>query len=172
MKAGIFFITLLFSLQLVGQESTSEKVLQFYNRTSIGVLAGSESGLGLTTVNGITFNRYFAAGLGFGAENFMGNGHYLLFADLVAKLDLKQNTPFLSVNFGFTEPLRVDFRDKGGIFSGVSLGLAHYNFKRFGLYSSIGYRYSWVEFRDFWWEDNYTKVGINQIEMRLGIAFK
>ena len=170
MRTAIIALYLLVAGSRVAQTENPQPESKCYNRTTLGLLCGKQSSVTFNTINGYRFTPNFGAGIGLGTEFDLGDQHFSCFADVVYQLNHKSSKPFAALNFGITEPRLQNSFNKGGVFAGASIGVAHFTGKHFGLTTSVGYRVSVIDFRDFWWDDYITRGYFNQLELRFGFS--
>jgi hypothetical protein len=144
----------------------------FYNRTSLGVLGGSEIGGSVRTVNGYSFNRHWEIGLGLGLESFTWTPYIPIFLEGRYSLFTGATRPFVSAHAGYELPLRDLEFNKGGLTTGLDLGVTHYFSNHIGISTSAGYRFAILKANSQWWEDFSTISQINRFEIRLGLVFR
>lgn len=158
------------------QEITSFKsqigLTKFYNRTTMGVLSGSQASFTANIVNGYRFNKEWGLGAGLGTEFYLGNMHLSYFADLQYNFGSGRTIPFAAINFGISEPVRQGRSDKGGVLIGAQVGVMHFTNDFVAMTTSLGYRLSIMDFRNSWFEDYITRGYFNQVEIRFGFALK
>lgn len=145
---------------------------RFYNRTTIGGLAGEQAAFSAQTVNGYSFNGRINTGLGLGIEKYQWNRYLSLFGDVQYNILKRQNTPYLNLAGGLVKPFQKSEINKGGFFLSGSVGFIHYFTPNIGFTTSVGYRFSQLEYRSWWWEDFKTFHQYNQFEIRFGLTFK
>ena len=152
-------------------EKTNENpASSYYNRTTIGLLAGEQSSPSFNVINGYRFASGLGFGLGLGTESYQWNLHYSCFAEASWYFGRKPARPFVALNLGMSEPVRQDHWSKGGAFTGLSAGITHFTWKHFGLTTSIGYRFSILDYRDSWWDDYLVRGYFHQLELRVGFS--
>jgi hypothetical protein len=144
----------------------------FYNRTSLGILGGSEIGYSLRTVNGYSFNRHWEVGLGVGIDRFLWTPYIPIFAEGRYSLFTGATRPFVSAHAGYEMPLRNFEFNKGGLTTGLDLGVTHYFSKHLGISTSAGYRFALLKENSMWWDDFTTISQLNRYEIRLGLVFR
>lgn len=152
---------------------------KFYNRTSFGLLAGNQSSFTISAVNGYNFNQKWALGLGVGTEKYgdyyywyNGARHLSIYGDLQYSFKNSQSTPYLAFDAGFSSPLRINNTSKKGFFLGLEFGVLHYSNPDFGITTSLGYRFSYLQGKHRYYEDYYTIDYVNQIQIKFGVIFK
>lgn len=144
----------------------------FYNRTSLGVLGGSEIGISLRTVNGYSFNRHWEVGLGLGLDRFLWTPYIPIFVEGRYSLFTGATRPFVSAHAGYELPLRNLEFNKGGLTTGIDLGVTHYFSNHLGISTSAGYRFAILKENSQWWDDFATISQISRFEIRLGLVFR
>ena len=155
-------------------ESNKSVVSGFYNRINIGVLGGSNSSRSFNIINGYRFNQRWSAGLGLGIEEFFWNRYIPTFIEGNYNLLKKTTTPWLSVMAGYEVPYQNIEDVKGGFTCGGKIGFSYFVGDRFGISTSLGYRYAYLRDKsNFWgWDDFVTISQLNRFEFRVGIVFK
>lgn len=144
----------------------------FYNKTSIGVLGGDQVGASFRVVNGYSFNRHWEVGFGVGFENFTWTPYVPLFLEGRYNFLEGHTRPFISAHAGYELPLRNLEFNKGGLTTGIDMGITHYITNRIGLATSVGYRFAILKENSMWWDDFTTISQINRFEIRLGLVFR
>lgn len=144
----------------------------FYNRTSLGVLGGSEIGISLRTVNGYSFNRHWEAGFGLGIDRFVWTPYIPIFLEGRYSFFTGATRPFISAHAGYELPLRNLEFNKGGLTTGLDLGVTHYFSNHVGISTSAGYRFAILKETNWWWDDFVTISQISRFEIRLGLVFR
>lgn len=156
----------------VEQNSISVNSKGYYNRTSLGVMGGSQIGASMRVVNGYSFNRHWEMGLGIGLERFTWTPYIPIFLESRYSLFSGPTRPFVSAHAGYEMPLRNLEFSKGGLTTGLALGITHYFSNRIGISTSVGYRFALLKENNIWWEDFSTISQINRYEIRLGLVFR
>lgn len=144
----------------------------FYNRTSVGVMGGSQIGSSVRIVNGYSFNRHWETGLGVGLERFTWTPYIPVFIEGRYSLFSGSTRPFISAHAGYELPLQNFEFNKGGLTTGIDLGITHYFSNHIGISTSAGYRFAYLKEMNMWWEDFATITQINRFEIRLGLVFR
>ncbi len=185
MKSLIIIATICITQQLFAQlDKLPINIAKggIYHRTSLGILAGeNHSNLSFLTSNGYRFKNNFELGLGIGLERVYYGSKAPMFLDFRKNFQLKNSTstlPFVSLMGGYEAGLNNYSRSQGA-FAGASIGFTHYFTERFGITTSLGYRYSYSEDEyPYYYFDIYypypmkTINELHRFEMRVGIAIR
>ena len=151
---------------------TEIKETGYYNRVSLGVLGGNDSGGSVRVVNGFSLNRHWDFGFGLGIEALRWDAYIPVFLETRYNI-LEGNTrPFVSVSAGYEMPVRNFEFNKGGFSGGIDMGVTHYVSRHVGVSTSLGYRYAWLKENSSWWDDFTTISQINRFEIRFGLVFR
>jgi len=173
MKTILIVIAILtLSCGLAQTELKQENTSRYYTKISVGFLPGNNLSSSFQIVNGLNITSHLSFGIGLGVERYSFNNYIPIFGHAKYYLTDKPSSPFLAVICGYNFPLdKTDF-SRGGITTGLQVGLERSVAKNIALSTSIGYRYAYLKTRNAWWDDFYTIREINRLELKFGIIFK
>lgn len=179
MKNSMIFCWILFSVATCfGQKDSSVTLRKggFYNRNTIGVLAGTESGLSFQLSNGYRFNNQLEVGFGFGYEKHYYYGYAPIFLESRYHFGKGNTQPFIGIMGGYMAVLNQQSAQGEGYTAGGSIGVTHFFTPHFGVSTSLGYRYLYLNRSDnyYIWNGNGMTViqELNRFEIRIGIVFR
>lgn len=181
MKNSIIICLTFFSIvSIFGQKDSlkSNPTSGFYNRNTLGVLVGTESGVSLQLSNGYRFNNQLEVGFGFGYERHYYYNYAPIFIESRYHFGKGNTQPFIGVMGGYMAILNQQSSSGEGYTFGGSIGLTHFFTSHFGVSTSIGYRYLHLNRNEYYyiWNDggNGTTViqELNRLDVRIGIVFR
>jgi hypothetical protein len=145
----------------------------FYNRLSIGLLAGSDVSASFQVVNGYQWNEHWSTGFGIGLENPDWDPHVPLFLEGNYHFLKSQTGPRLNLLAGYQLPTRSLGDRKGGVTVGGKIGFDFAITRNIGLMTSVGYRYIHLE-SEFWnpWNSVVQIRDMNRLDFRVGFIFR
>ena len=137
--------------------------------------------LGIQTVNGYQFNRFFSAGVGLGMKAYSDLFLVPLFLDLRATFMDAKVSPFIAAEIGnsFTSHqvwgISTSYDDKGGFIGTIVGGVKFFPVPQMGLNFAIGYNYQELKIQDDYLYNNavpsYSHKTLNQFTLRAGFTF-
>jgi hypothetical protein len=146
----------------------------FYNRTSVGVLGGSDASFSFNIVNGYQFGNRFSAGIGMGFENFFWTGYVPVFAEGNYHFLKSQTGPWVNLMAGYQVPTEQMGSNRGGFTAGGKIGFDFAINEHVGIMTAIGYRYAHINQEAIWnpWDSFVVITDINRFDFRFGFIFR
>jgi hypothetical protein len=154
----------------------------YFNTTSLGVLAGSNSQNGpaasLNMVNGYRISPHFSVGLGVGLESYEV-GLAPIFVEGKYYLLNKPFSPFVAIQSGYGVPLsnyklsNDKSANKGGVMLGATIGFRKYLTDQVGFIMNVGYRYqeNHSEQDNWWWGEATSMIRRYHHRMAFQVGF-
>ena len=144
---------------------------KYFTQISFGMMPENSISGSFHLINGYSIAPRWDVGFGIGIEGINWNGYVPIFFTGKFKLFKEGTTPFVSVMGGYDYSInRFNFQ-YGGPIAGAKLGVDHFINRRFGLSTSIGYRFGNIKEPWGWWDDSFTVREMHRIEFRLGLFF-
>lgn len=177
MKTSHFLLLLLTTIcfNLHSQTDTVQKGY-FYGRGSVGILIGNLSSGSAQLSSGYRFRCGLETGIGLGYET-----HYDRYAPVFAEMRYhfgkKRTQPFVGILGGALFELNNYYgsNDPKATF-GAQIGLTHFFSKHVGLSTSVGYRYTTVDYYYYflhsYFAPEYYSASPHRVEVRIGLVLK
>jgi hypothetical protein len=172
-----------------GQAEDNQTKSKFYSYSTIGMILGQSdimegAGYSLRTSVGYEFSRFASLGFGIGIESYTAE-MIPLFITHKSEFMAKENTPFVSMQFGYALPKNkkinrnyYDFEYSGGITAGLEIGICSYRKPNRGFTISAGYQYQRLIEESTYqqWGGFYTTerniYDFNKIVVKIGLLYK
>jgi hypothetical protein len=204
LRLFILFPLLLAGLinSVFGQESSEKNILQYFNKTEVGIGIGLGSFgtddyqgnvkkvrndqviVSQQTINGIIISGRAGLGIGLGAEFWKEGMFYPVFAHFFYDFKPSDNTPFAYINlgeaFGKRDSTSSYESGTGGLLFSIGFGFKKSIGKRFQFEYELFYRYQAINssYRTYYdtVATHYTtteyKVPYNFVGFKIGVLFK
>lgn len=146
----------------------------FYNRTSLGLLGGSDASFSFNTINGYQFGNRISAGIGMGFENFFWTGYVPVFVEGSYHFLPTQTGPWVSLMTGYAVPTEQMGSNRGGYTAGGKLGFDFAINQHVSIMTALGYRYAHIQSNVPWnpWDSFFMVSDINRFDFRFGLIFR
>ncbi|TNE55700.1 MAG: hypothetical protein EP338_02705 [Bacteroidetes bacterium] len=153
-----------------GQPDIRERTM--YLNIKAGILAGESASPILQVENGVQLTPRWSVGMGAGLEALNWEGYVPIYGMTRFNLLRKRDSPFAEVMLGYEMPM-TDWSVKQKAFTtGLRIGAIKYTGKRFGIQSTLAYRFTYLTEQSDRWEDFETVTLAHRIEWTLGVHFR